>query len=52
MAQISFIGYSNTSAMLTVGGEVIPITIPTLTAASGATVDAPFDIIFGEQATW
>jgi hypothetical protein len=26
--------------------------MPTLTAATGATVDAPFDITFGEQATW
>jgi hypothetical protein len=52
LAQISFTGYANTSAMLTTGGEVIPITMPTLTAATGATVDAPFDITFGEQATW
>ena len=50
LAQISFIGYANTSAMLTLGGEVIPITMPIVTAASSATVDAPFNITFGDQA--
>lgn len=52
LAQISFIGYANTSAMLTLGGEVIPITMPIVTAASSATVDAPFNITFGDQAAW
>jgi len=52
LSQITFTGYANTSAMLTTSGELIPITMPTLAAATGATVDAPFDITFGEQATW
>lgn len=45
-------GGSSTTKTVTVSGSVTIATPPTLTAAGSASVDAPFDVTFTDNATW